>query len=315
MAELVTMGETMAAFAPGSTGALRYVTDYRLRTAGAESNTAVGAAKLGVSAAWFSRLGEDEFGHYVCNQTRSEGVDCSHVIFDREHPTGVMFKETGRGETKVFYYRKNSAASYLCPKDLSPVLFEGAKIFHISGITPVLSESCYQTVQTAIRMAHDSGVKVSFDPNIRRKLWGTKDYSSCLREIALQSEILLLGDEEAEALFGTQKPEEVMKLLFQSEFLQYAAVKCGSRGAWVADRNESFFIPPYPCHPVDPIGAGDGFNAGFLAGLLQGRGVKSAGQMGGICGALATEVKGDVEGYPDALQMEYLLRGDQVLCR
>ena len=95
MPECLTLGETMAAFAPDRTGPLRYVPNYSLRIAGAESNTAIGAAKLGVSAAWISRLGADEFGQYIRNQIRAEGVDCSGVHFDPAHRTGVMFKQTG----------------------------------------------------------------------------------------------------------------------------------------------------------------------------------------------------------------------------
>ena len=142
MPQLITIGETMAAFTPDSVGALRYVQNFGIRTAGAESNVAVGLAKLGLEAAWVSRLGTDEFGCFIRNQLRAEGVDCSRVIYDPDHRTGIMFKETGVGETKVFYYRENSAASHLCPEDVTPALLDGVKVLHMSGITPVLSESC-----------------------------------------------------------------------------------------------------------------------------------------------------------------------------
>ena len=89
MARVITIGETMAALTPGSSGALRYVTDYRIRIAGAESNVAVGLSKLGIETAWISRVGEDELGYFVRNQIRSEGVDCREVIFDPEHRTGA----------------------------------------------------------------------------------------------------------------------------------------------------------------------------------------------------------------------------------
>ena len=112
MPQLITIGETMAAFTPDSVGALRYVQNFGIRTAGAESNVAVGLAKLGLEAAWVSRLGTDEFGCFIRNQLRAEGVDCSRVIYDPDHRTGIMFKETSVGETKVFYYRENSAASH-----------------------------------------------------------------------------------------------------------------------------------------------------------------------------------------------------------
>ena len=128
MPQLITIGETMAAFTPDSVGALRYVQNFGIRTAGAESNVAVGLAKLGLEAAWVSRLGTDEFGCFIRNQLRAEGVDCSRVIYDPDHRTGIMFKETGVGETKVFYYRENSAASHLCPEDVTHALLDGVKV-------------------------------------------------------------------------------------------------------------------------------------------------------------------------------------------
>ena len=89
----------------------------------------------------------------------------------------------------------------------------------------------------------------------------------------------------------------------------------GTNGAWVADKTTREKLPPYPCKPVEPIGAGDGFNAGFLAGYLQGRDVITAGRMGAVCGALATQTPGDVEGYPDAIQMEAALTGAAITYR
>lgn len=308
----------MAAFVPPAPGALRYAARYDIRTAGAESNTAVGLAKLGVDAAWFSRLGEDEFGHYICNQIRSEGVDCSRLIFDPGHRTGVMFKQFTAGETKVFYYRENSAASRIGPEDIArvlPGLLERARVLHLSGITPVLSESCRQAVLAAVKLAKERGVEVSFDPNIRRKLWGDTDYAPLLRELTLRSEIVLMGLDEAEALFGERRPEAVFDLLFTRGSAKLAAVKDGARGAWIADAQRRVQIPPHRCSPVDPIGAGDGFNAGVLAGYVQGKDLERIGRMGTICGALATEVPGDVEGYPDAARMDEILNHQDVVYR
>lgn len=315
MPQLITIGETMAAFTPDSVGALRYVQNFGIRTAGAESNVAVGLAKLGLEAAWVSRLGTDEFGCFIRNQLRAEGVDCSRVIYDPDHRTGIMFKETSVGETKVFYYRENSAASHLCPEDVTPALLDGVKILHMSGITPVLSESCLEMTKAAFALAKEKGVAISFDPNIRRKLWHGQDYAPFIRELTQQSEIVLLGLDEAEALFGLRDPDAIFDLLFRDGCAQYVAIKDGGNGAWVADKTTREKLPPYPCKPIEPIGAGDGFNAGFLAGILQGRDAVTSGRMGAICGALATQTPGDVEGYPDAIQMEAALTGAAITYR
>lgn len=315
MPQMITIGETMAAFTPKASGPLRYVSSYHMRIAGAESNVAIGAAKLGIDVAWVSKLGEDEFGHFICNQTRAEGVDCRHLIFDQEHPTGIMFKETGVGETKVFYYRAGSAASHMTPEDLDEELFQKAELLHMTGITPVLSESCMKMTLAAFDLAEKYNLKISFDPNIRKKLWKGADYGDAIRSFTLRSHIVLMGLDEAEFLFGTRIPEEISKIVFSQGKAEYIILKDGANGALALSPSQITPLPPHPCHCIEPIGAGDGFNAGFLAGILQGKDFLTAGRMGCICGALATQTPGDVEGYPDTLQMEVALCGDSVVYR
>ena len=203
----------------------------------------------------------------------------------------------------------------MTPEDLSPDLFAGVQIVHLSGITPVLSQSCRETTLAAVRLAKQNGAMVSFDPNIRRKLWKDTDYAPLIRSITLDSEIVLLGLDEAQALFGIREPDAIFDTLFGQGRAKYTAIKDGGNGAWVADAGHREKLPPFPCKPVEPIGAGDGFNAGFLAGILQGRDVITAGRMGAICGALATQTPGDVEGYPDTAQMEAALTGGSVTYR
>lgn len=307
MPQVMTLGETMAAFTPGGSGPLRYVPDYRMRIAGAESNTAIGLCKLGCSAGWFSRLGDDEFGHYVFNSIRAEGVDVSNCIFDRERRTGIMFKETGADETKVYYYRENSAASRLSPADLPADALREARILHLTGITPVLSPGCRETVLAALSLAEQSGALISFDPNIRKKLWGGSDYTKLLRELTLRAQIVFLGLDEAQTLFGLRDPELIFERLFTDGKAAYAAIKNGKHGAWVADAQRRLKLEPFPCNCVEPVGAGDAFNAGFLAGLLQGRDLAACGQMGAIAGGLATTTPGDIEGYPSKEKMDMIL--------
>lgn len=315
MIKVITLGETMAAMIPGASGPLRYVADYSVRTAGAESNVAIGLAKLDVEAAWVSRLGSDEIGHYIMNQIRGEGVNCRGVVIDKDHRTGVMFKEIGAGETKVFYYRENSAASHMMPEDLQTEMFDEAEIFYFSGITPVLSDDCRRTSDHALEMASDRGMKIAFDPNIRKKLWKGNDYTSLIREYALKSNIVMLGLDEAKVIFGTDDPDQVFERLFSEGKAEYAAIKRGGDGAVAADRNGRYDIPPYKCICIEPIGAGDGFNAGFMAGLIAGKNVEEAGRMGAVAGALATQTTGDIEGYPDKEQMKAAMENAEITFR
>ena len=315
MAKVITLGETMVCFSPDSAAPLRYVSSFHPRIAGAESNLAVGLAKLGHEVLWISRLGEDEFGHYVQNMIRSEGVDTRAVRFDEANPTGIMFKETSRGETAVYYYRKHSAASAMEPEDLDESLFEEAEILHITGITPVLSESCRRTVERAVELAKRHGVRISFDPNIRRKLWGDRDYAPMLRDFCRESQILLMGLDEAKVLYGGESPEEIFAAVYGDGAVQLAVLKDGGNGAWASDGKQILYLEPWPCRPVDPIGAGDAFNAAFLAGVLEGCDLQTCGRMGAVAGAMATETDGDTEGYPDRRKLESMLNNREEFYR
>ncbi len=316
MAEVITLGETMVCMSPDTTAPLRYVSSFHPRIAGAESNLAVGLAKLGHKVAWVSRLGDDEFGQYVRNMVRSEGVCTDYVRFDGENPTGLMFKETTHGETKVYYYRKHSAASAMEPGDLDEILFQGARILHLTGITPVLSESCRDTVCRCMDLAGQYGVKISFDPNIRRKLWGDQDHGPMIRRFCGRSNYLLMGLDEASVLYGQTQPEKLFETIFAgNDAAELVVLKDGGNGAWAADRKKQVFLAPFPCRCIDPIGAGDAFNAAFLSGVLEGRDMEDCGRMGAIAGAMATETDGDTEGYPDRRKLDRLMDNREEVCR
>ena len=310
MSEIITLGETMATLTPKGTGYLHYIKDYEMRIAGAESNLAIGVCKLGHSASWISSLGNDELGYFVNNNIRAEGVDTHCVKFDSRHRTGVMFKQVLPGkETSVFYYRENSAAANMQAEDLNEEMFAGGKILHLTGITPVLSDACEALVMKAVELGKKAGLTISFDPNIRKKLWKDKDYTDVLKRIVENTGILMLGLDEAQVLYGTTEKEKIIEAFFCNDAAQYIAIKDGSKGAYVADRDGGYAIPPYPCKPIDPIGAGDAFNAGFLCGLLENKSVQEAGEIAAIAGALATESYGDIEGYPTYESMQHILNG------
>lgn len=299
----------MVAFIPHTNTALRYVDSFGKVIAGAESNTAIGLAKLGCSTGWFSKVGNDEFGEFVIREIRGEGVDTSRVIRDSEHPTGIMFKQFAENkESSVFYYRKDSAASTLSPADIDPVYIADTRILMISGITPALSESCQETIRFAIHLARENGVQVCFDPNIRRKLWNEVDAKKVLEPILSQSDIVCLGMNEASLLTGETTPENAARNLRDRGAL-WIGIKLGSEGAYVADQHRGIHIPAYPISVIDNIGAGDAFNAGFLFGILEKKNLEDCGRLGTIMGALAVSTYGDIEGLPNRTVLEKLATG------
>lgn len=150
------LGETMVLFTPESMGCLRYETNFSAKVAGAESNVALGLARLGHRRGWMSRLGDDEFGKKILSFIRGEDVEVSEVRLDPSASTGLYFKEMlTEDEIHVQYYRKDSAASRLQSSDLNEEYISQAKFLHLTGITPALSDSCRETVDGEL---HETGV-------------------------------------------------------------------------------------------------------------------------------------------------------------
>lgn len=316
MPEIITIGETMCAFSSRTLGLLRYSRSFEMKIAGAESNFAIGVAKLGHDCGWMSWLGEDEFGHFILNSVRAEGVDCAQVHFTEEAPTGLMFKQRVPGnETSVFYYRKGSAASRmrLCPEDIE--YLKTASCIHLTGITPMLSECCQRLFEEIFELAEKNRIRISFDPNVRLKLCDTPEKLELLKGYLRRAQVILLGVEEAELLLGVKSYDAICDTLFAEGKAEIIAVKNGAKGAFVADRTERLELPPFPCKAIESVGAGDAFNAGFLSGLLEKQPLNVCGQMGAIAGALTTENIGDIEGMPLKEQMRRLLDGEAQIYR
>jgi 2-dehydro-3-deoxygluconokinase len=310
MPDVVTFGETMALFAPRETGPLRYVAEYRLKLGGTESNVAVALARLGIDVGWFSRLGDDELGRFIVHNVRGEGVDTSRVIVDPAAPTGLYLKEISAvGGTTVYYYRRGSAASQMTPADLDEAYVTGARWLHVTGITPALSDTCRDAVDQAIELARAHGLEVSFDPNMRLKLWTVEQARATMFPLIQRSTILLGGMEELSLLLQVDTPDAAADWAL-AQGLTLAVVKLGADGALVATPDERRTIPPFTIpRVVDTVGAGDGFDAGFIAGRLLGKDPWQAAELGNVVGAHALMVEGDYEGYPTMAEAEAFIAG------
>lgn len=353
MPELVTLGETMVMFNPMAGGPLRYVSTFQKHVGGAETNVAVGIVRLGHSAGWMSKVGADEFGAYVVSMNRGEGVDTSRVRVTGEAPTGVVFKELrGVGDPRVYYYRKGSAASLMAPEDLDADYIGGARVMHVTGITPALSESCAATVREAMVMARRAGVSTSLDPNLRLKLWPKDRFREVIGGLLPLTDILLSGLDEGQILLGWDDGRERDGAPAQAEEVAAAllrrgpkvvALKMGDKGSYVqasaavaagsatsgvvrdesilgrpADEEEvsGVYVPGFTVPQVtDTIGAGDAFCAGFLAGLLKGYSYRDAARLGNVCGAHAVTVVGDIQGLPTWDEVQAFLGNAEVVNR
>lgn len=309
MPEVVAIGETMVLFTPAADGPLRYVHQFHKGIGGAESNVCIGLARLGHTSGWISRVGDDEFGRFVLASIRAEGVDVAHVRVDSDAPTAVYFKERrALGGGSVYYYRKGSAASRLQPEDIDSDYIASARVLVGSGITPALSQSCRDTLQQAIRMAKAAGALFVFDPNLRLKLWPEDEARRVLRSLIEQADIVLPGQEEAEFLTGERDPVAAGRLI-RAMGPRQVVVKVGAEGAWVLSEGGEVHVPGFPVERVvDPVGAGDAFASGYIAGLLEGLSPTESARLGNACGAFTTGVPGDIEGLPERGDVDALLR-------
>lgn len=317
--EVLTLGETMILLNPTEPGPMKYCTDFKKQLGGAESNVAVGLSRLGVDAGWFSKLGDDPHGEYVRSFVRGEGVDVSAVRTDPDHPTGLMFKERRAfGDPSVYYYRHDSAASTMTPEEFPREYVADASYLHCTGITPALSESCRETVRAAFEVAAANDVRISFDPNVRRKLWDDPEgMCTTLLDLVERSDVVFPGTEEGALLVGTDDPAEIAAALLDRG-PDVAVVTRGAEGAYVADAAGTVAedVPPYTVdRVVDPVGAGDGFVAGFLSGRLAGSDLLDSTKRACAVGALVTTVPGDVEALPDPKALAAFTGEEEVLRR
>ncbi|WP_246476482.1 sugar kinase [Salicibibacter cibi] len=298
--EVITLGETMVVLEATDTGPMKYANYFQKRFGGAESNFAIGMTKLGHAVTWVSKIGEDELGEYLLHAIRGEGVDTSFVTTDAEAPTGLYFKEKRRpNQNHVHYYRAGSAASKLSPDDLHEAVFSEGKILHITGITPFLSETCDETVERAIDRAHEHGLMVSFDPNLRFKImqwYGEEQAKERIRSLAAKSDLFLPGLDEAEWMYGT-RDEQTIAARAWKDGAKDIVIKNGASHSYYADRyRKEGSVSSYKVEEVvDPIGAGDGFAAGVIAGLLEGESLEEAVRLGSAVGALVVSSPGTLK--------------------
>lgn len=315
--DLVTLGESMVLLTPTQTGPLRYAHTFSRRLGGAESNVAIGLARLGKKVSWISKVGNDEFGEYILSTIRGEGVDTSAVKCDPEAPSGLYIKERRTPDRfRVFYYRYDSAASRLTPDDIDVGTIQRAKILHLTGITPALSTSCRETVVHAITIARRHQVTVSFDPNMRLKLWTVEEAGPVLREIIAHSDIVLPGIEEGHLLYNETDPKRLAAKILSCG-PSVCVVKLGVEGAYFATNDgDEGFVPALKFEQiVDPVGAGDGFAAGLLCGYLEGKPWREAVEMGNKVGGIVTQYEGDMEGLPTKEELLDIQKDEQDVTR
>ncbi|MDT0328119.1 sugar kinase [Nocardiopsis lambiniae] len=292
--DAVCVGETMAVF--HSADPLVAGARLTLGTGGAESNVAVALAGLGHTAAWVGRVGDDPFGRIVTDAVAGRGVDVRDVIVDPERPTGLYVKDTAPGGAGALYYRSGSAASALSAADADRVWSRGARVVHLSGVTPALSARAAALVEHLLDRRAGGDSLRSFDVNHRPALWPARVAAPILLDLARRADIVFVGRDEAERLWGTPTAEDVRAVLPEVPAL---VVKDAEHGATCFTAEETVFEPSPEVEVVEAVGAGDAFAAGYLSGLLDGLPTERRLRLGhAVAGAVLRSRSDTLEGPP-----------------
>ena len=312
MSAVITVGETMALLDVPASGRLGAGSVLPVSIGGAESNVAIGLARLGVDCSWVSRVGDDALGTFVTREIRAEAVRVT-AVRDPDAPTGLMLKEHRNARpSRVRYYRAGSAASRLSAADVDAVSDEigAADVLHLTGITAALGASPLAAVQRAMEVARAAGTLVSFDVNHRATLWRDETAAPVLAPLAAAADLVFAGPEEAALLLGrTPGPPsfdegELLARELAKRGPATVVVKLGDLGALALSGDEAHRAPALPIEVVDPVGAGDAFVAGYLSEVVAGGSVPDALRTANACGAAVCQAPGDWQGLPTRVDLD-----------
>ncbi|RQO64707.1 2-dehydro-3-deoxygluconokinase [Variovorax sp. KBW07] len=306
--DVALFGEAMMLLVADRPGPLENAQAFHKRTAGAETNVAIGLSRLGLKVGWASRLGTDSMGRSLIATMRGEGIDCSHVICDATQRTGFQFKGrvTDGSDPPIEYHRKGSAASQMGPADVDEAWLRSARHLHATGVFAAISDTSLQASLKTMDVMRAAGRTISFDTNLRPTLWSsTETMRHWVNELASRADWVLPGIEEGLLLTGHTQPEDVARF-YRERGAKLVVVKLGAEGAYYdSDVAGTGRIDGFPVKEViDTVGAGDGFAAGVVSALLEGRSVPDAVRRGAWIGARAVQVLGDTEGLPTRAELE-----------
>lgn len=262
-------------------------------------NVLVAAARMGTTTGYITRVGDDPFGPFLRQSWQREGIDISQVRVVDGYNGLYLISLLPGGEREFVYYRQGSAASTLQPEDLDEPAIAAAKVLHVSGISQAVSPTSRATVLAAAQMAHRHGVRVSYDPNLRQRLWSLAEAQAALAELLPYIRIALpSAPDESALLIGERDPERVAAY-FLAAGAELVAVKCGSDGVLVAQGGESTAVAAHvPDQVRDTSGAGDVFDGAFLHGLIAGMSPARAARLGVVAAGLKVRGRGAIASQP-----------------
>lgn len=297
---VLTAGEPMGLFIAKEEALLEDVRNFSTSVAGAEFNVAVGLTRLGHQVGYVTKLGKDPFGRQIRKMMDANGIDTSLTTEMDDRATGFMLKsKTSKGDPDIYYYRKGSAASTICPEDVAELDMGKWDAVHLTGILAAISDTAFQATKTLMKKAREAKIPVFFDPNLRPQLWPSQEAMIAgINELAALADYVLPGVNEGKILCGSTDPETIGKFYLDLG-VKAVIVKTGADGAQGFTPERSFRMKAYPPKKiVDTVGAGDGFAVGVISGVMEGLSLEEAVQRGCAIGTMQLMVVSDNEGLP-----------------
>lgn len=304
MADLLCMGEPMLEFnqqSPGSDGRVLYLEGH----GGDTSNAAIAAARSGASVGYVTAIGTDAPGDSFMALWAREGVATDTVIRRPGAQTGIYFVTHDGGGHHFTFYRTGSAAAQFRPQEVPEDAIRAARILHVSGISQAISESACDAVFHAMHIAREAGARVSYDTNLRLRLWPAARAAAVIHAAIGMADIALPSLDDATALTGLTDPDAVVD--FYLRLCPLVLLKCGATGCVVATRDSRARIAAHQVKTVDATGAGDVFAGALLARLLAGDDALTAARYANAAAALSATGYGAVAPIPRADAVRALL--------
>ena len=279
---------------------------YRSGFGGDTSNTAVAVARQETSSGFLSKVGNDPFGIKLLELWKREGVDCTYVLQHPEFPTGIYFVTHDENGHHFSYYRKGSAASQMTPEDVTADVVSQSKVLHLSAITQAISASSRETAFAAIHQARKSGVKISYDTNLRLKLWPLNQARDVINQVVPMCDVLLPSLDDVTSLTGLQEPKKIIDYYLKLG-AKLVVLKQGEQGVLVADGHNESCISGHAVKTIDATGAGDTFDGAFLSEWIRSNDPFKAAEYANAAAALSTTRYGAVNSIPNRTEVELFL--------
>ena len=317
--EIISLGEPLIEFNADEEGPLSEVTQFNRGYGGDTSNFAIAVNRLGGRSGYLTRLGDDEFAESFLKLWKNEGVDTRYIVKDATAYTGMYFIARMDQKHYFTYYRQNSAASRMTPEFLPADYIQQAKLLHISGISQSISESARNTVSSAIAIAKEANVKISYDPNLRLKLWPLHKAKAIIHQTIAMADIVLPSIEDAQPLTGKNKAEEIVQF-YHDLGPKVVVLKLGAEGSLLGIRENAENslrlhlqkFEPFKVDAIDMTGAGDTFDAAFVVGYLAGWPLQKCMRFANAAAALTTKELGAVFPIPRLKEVENLIEQQPV---